>query len=167
MATSINLLTFPEFELQPKDTAPTRFQTYVKRLNNKFTAMGITQAPERKQCYVGEETWDVFETLTVLEPTDESDECRTAVKAFADYFEPQKCVDHHVYRNRKSLVRISPSSTPVLNCWHAMRVCKFRYGNKTANNSRNLITSPEMQSHRAKPQPGGPVESCSLNGDRR
>ena len=39
----------------------------------------------------------MFETLTVLEPTDESDEYRTAVNAFADYFEPQKCVDHHVY----------------------------------------------------------------------
>lgn len=36
------------------------------------------------------------ETLTVPEPTDKSDEYRTAVKAFADYFEPHKCVDHLV-----------------------------------------------------------------------
>ena len=47
--------------------------------------------------YVGEETCDVFETLTVPEPTEENDEYKTAVKALADYFEPQKCVDHHVY----------------------------------------------------------------------
>ena len=100
MATAINLPTFPEFELQPRDTAPTRFEKYVKRLNNMFTAMGITHASRKKAMllhYVGEETCDVFETLTVPEPTDESDEYRTAVNAFADYFEPQKCVDHHVY----------------------------------------------------------------------
>ena len=47
--------------------------------------------------YVGEETCDVFETLTVPEPTEGSDEYKTSVKASADYFEPQKCVDHHVY----------------------------------------------------------------------
>ena len=100
MATAINLPTFREFELQPRDTAPTRFEKYVKRLNNMFTAMGITHASRKKAMllhYVGEETCDVFETLTVPEPTDESDEYRTAVNAFADYFEPQKCVDHHVY----------------------------------------------------------------------
>ena len=39
----------------------------------------------------------MFETLTVPEPTEGSDEYKTAVKAFTDYFEPQKCVDHHVY----------------------------------------------------------------------
>jgi len=47
MATAINLPTFPEFELQPRDTAPTRFEKYVKRLNNMFTAMNITQAPRK------------------------------------------------------------------------------------------------------------------------
>ena len=100
MATAINLPTFPEFELQPRDTAPTRFEKYVKRLNNMFTAMSITQASRKKAMllhYVGEETCDVFETLTVPEPTEGSDEYKTAVKAFADYFEPQKCIDHHVY----------------------------------------------------------------------
>ena len=98
--TTINLPTFPEFELQPRDTAPTRFEKYVKRLNNMFTAMSITQASRKKAMilhYVGEETCDVFETLTVPESTEGSDEYKTAVKAFADYFEPQKCVDHHVY----------------------------------------------------------------------
>ena len=87
MATAINLPTFPEFELQPRDRAPTRFEKYVKRLNNMFTAMGITHASRKKAMllhYVGEETCDVFETLTVPEPTDESDEYRTAVNAFAE-----------------------------------------------------------------------------------
>jgi len=37
MATVINLPTFPEFELQPRDTAPTRFEKYVKRLNNTLS----------------------------------------------------------------------------------------------------------------------------------
>ena len=39
----------------------------------------------------------MFETLTVPEPTEGSGEYKTAVKAFAEYLEPQKCVDHHVY----------------------------------------------------------------------
>ena len=97
MATAINL---PTFKLQPRDTAPTRFEKYVKRLNNMFTAMSITQASRKKAKllhYVGEETYDVFETLSVPELTGESDEYRTAVKAFVDYFEPHKCVDHHIY----------------------------------------------------------------------
>jgi len=100
MATAINLSTFPEFELQPRDTTPTRFERYVKRLNDMFTAMNITPVPRKKAMllhYVGEETGDVFETLTEPEPTEESDEYKTAVKALADYFEPQKCVDHQVH----------------------------------------------------------------------
>ena len=65
-----------------------------------FTAMSITQASRKKALlmhYLGEETCDVFETLTVPEPTEGSDEDKTALKAFADYFEPQKCADHHGY----------------------------------------------------------------------
>ena len=71
-----------------------------------FTVMSITQASQKKAMllyYVGEETCDVFETLTIPEPTKGSDEYKTAVKAFADYFEPQKCVDHHVYIFRQEL----------------------------------------------------------------
>ena len=100
MATAINLPTFPEFELQVTDTAPIRFEKYVKRLNNMFTAMSITQASRKKAMplhYVGEETCDVFETLTVPEATEGNDEYKIAVRALTDYFEPQKCVDHHVY----------------------------------------------------------------------
>ena len=45
---------------------------------------------------VGEEPCDVFETLTTPEPTEGNDEYKIAVKALTDYFEPQRCVDHHV-----------------------------------------------------------------------
>ena len=38
----------------------------------------------------------MFETLTVPEPT-EGSEYKTAVKALADYFESQKCFDHHMH----------------------------------------------------------------------
>ena len=65
-----------------------------------FTAMNITRASKKKAMllhYVGEETCDVFETLTVPEPPEGSDEYKTAVKALADHFEPQKCVDYPVY----------------------------------------------------------------------
>ena len=125
MATAINLPTFPEFELQPIDTAPTRFEKYVKRLNNMFTAMSITQASRKKAMLLHcvEE-----ETLTVLEPTEGSDEYQTAVKAFADYFEPQKCVDHHVYifrqKSQKSGENISEFYTRLQLL---VRKCEFAH----------------------------------------
>ena len=59
MATAINIPTFSEFELQPRDTAPTRLEKYVRCLNNMFTAMSINQASKKKAMllhYVGEET---------------------------------------------------------------------------------------------------------------
>ena len=46
---------------------------------------------------MGEETCDIFETLSVPEPNEGEDAFRACVKALAEYFEPQKCVDHHVY----------------------------------------------------------------------
>ena len=98
-AMAINLPTFPEFDLQPRDTVPVRFEKYVKRLDNMFTAMNITRASQKKAIllhYEGEETYDVFETITVPEPPEGSEEYKTAVKALADYFEPQNCVDYHV-----------------------------------------------------------------------
>ena len=165
MATAINLPTFSEFEPQPRDTAPTRFEKYVKCLNNMFTAMSITQASKKKAMllhYVGEETYDVFETLTVPELTGESDEYRSAVKAFVDYFEPHKCVDHHVYMFRQESQKSGENITEFyIRLQMLARKCEFaniyRFGNKTANNSRQIISSPGPQSYREKPQPGGPA----------
>ena len=65
---AINLPTFPEFDLQPRETVPTRFEKYHKRLNNLFAAMGIEEAPRKKAMllhYVGENVCDIFDTLTV------------------------------------------------------------------------------------------------------
>ena len=99
-AMAINLPTFPEFDLQPRDTVPVRFEKYVKRLDNMFTAMNISRASQKKAMllqYAGEETCDVFETLTVPEPPERSDEYKTTATAPADHFEPQEVVDYHVY----------------------------------------------------------------------
>ena len=74
-AMAINLPTFPEFDPQPRDTVPVRFEKYVKRLDNMFTAMNITRASQKKAMllhYVGEETCDVFEIITVPEPPEGS-----------------------------------------------------------------------------------------------
>ena len=55
--------------------------------------------------YVGGEICDVFETLTIPEPTEGSDECKTAIKALSNYFEPKNYVDHHVYVFRQERER--------------------------------------------------------------
>ena len=129
MATAINLPTFPEFELQPRDTAPTRFEKYVKRLNNMFTAMSVTRASQKKAMllhYVGEETCDVFETLTVPEPTEGNDEYKTAIKSLTDYFEPQKCVDHHVYVFRQATQKSGENITEFYTRLQLLaRKCEF------------------------------------------
>ncbi|XP_077864573.1 uncharacterized protein LOC144350094 [Saccoglossus kowalevskii] len=103
---AINLPNFSEFDLRLRETTPTRFEKYIKRLNNMFAAMNVTAAAQKKAMllhYVGEETCDVFDTLAVPEPTEDRDAYQTAVKSLSDYFEPQKCVDHHVYVFRKEV----------------------------------------------------------------
>ena len=98
MATSIN---FPEFELHPRETAPTHFDKYIKHLKNMFEAMNITKDSQQKAMllhYVGGETYDIFETFTVPEPTEGTDVFKICVdEALTKCFEPQKCIDRHVY----------------------------------------------------------------------
>ena len=129
MTATMNLPTFPEFELQPRDTTPICFEKYVKCLNNMFTAMNITQACQKKAMllhYVGEETCDVFETLTIPEPTEGSDEYKTAIKALTNYFEPQKCIDHHVYVFCQETQRSGENITKFYTCLQLLaRKCEF------------------------------------------
>jgi transposase InsO family protein len=105
---AINLPVFPEFDLVPRETAPVRYNKYVRRLENLFAAMNIDVPARRKAMllhYAGEQASDVFETLTVpaVDNTVEAlnDVYKCAVHAFKDYFEPQKCLDHLVYAFRK------------------------------------------------------------------
>ena len=126
---AINLPTFPEFDFQPRDTVPVRFEKYVKRLNNMFTSMNITRASQKKAMllhYVGEETCDVFETLTLPEPPEGSDEYKTAVKALADHFEPQKCVDYKVYAFRQETQKSGENITEFYTRLQLLaRKCQF------------------------------------------
>ena len=96
----MNLPTFPEFDLQLRETTPILFEKYVKRLINLFCAMNIDDKAQKKAMllhYVGEETCDIFDTLTVAEPDANQNEYQLAVNALSNHFEPKKCVDHHVY----------------------------------------------------------------------
>ena len=100
----------------------------------------------------------MFETLTVPELTGESDEYRTAVKAFDDYFEPHRCVDHHVYIIRQESQTSGDNITITefyIRPQLLARKCEFaniyRFGNKTANNSRQISSSPGTQNYREKP----------------
>ena len=66
--------------------------------------MGVEEATRKKAMllhYVGEEVCDIFDTLTIQTSESDTNVYQTAVKALADYFEPEKCVDYHVYNFRK------------------------------------------------------------------
>ena len=111
-AQSINLSPFAEFEFQPRETAPTRFDKYIKRLENMFLAMSVTDAKQKKAMlmhYIGEQDNDVFDTLTIptvsTDHADRADVFACAIKALKEHLEPQKCIDHHVYVFRKEVQR--------------------------------------------------------------
>ncbi|XP_074641194.1 uncharacterized protein LOC141898939 [Tubulanus polymorphus] len=108
MATAIGLPSFPEFDLQPRETAPIRFDKYIKRLENMFVAMAIDEATRQKAIllhYIGEPANDVYETrkISAVTPGDanRANEFKCAVLALKTHFEPQKCTDHLVYLFRK------------------------------------------------------------------
>ena len=128
-ACAVNLPNFHEFELQPRETAPTRFDKYVKRLNNLFTAMNITKAEQKRAMmmhYVGEETCDVFETLAIPDPPEDSDVYQTTVQAFINHLEPQKCIDHHVYVFRKETQKSGENITEFYTRLQLLaRKCEF------------------------------------------
>ena len=94
-----------------------------------FTAISVTRASQKKAMllhYVGEETCDVFETLTVPQPTEGTDDYRTAIKALTDYFEPQKCVDHHVYVFRQATQKSGENITEFYTRLQLLaRKCEF------------------------------------------
>ena len=126
MATAINLPTFPEFQPQQRDTAPsTRFQKYVKRLNNMFTAMSIARASQKKAMllhYVGEETCDVFDVL----PYQNRPKEMTIIKLPSKHLPITLSLRSVLIttctssvRKRRSLVKTLPSFTYVFSCWHA------------------------------------------------
>ena len=99
-----SLPNFPEFDLSPRETVPMRFDKYTKRLANLFAAMDITDAKRQKAMflhYVGEDTCDILDTLTIPAATDHINEYTQTLTTLVKYFEPQKCVDHHVYNFRR------------------------------------------------------------------
>ena len=91
--------------------------------------MSVTRASQKKAMllrYVGEETCDVFETLTVPEPTEGNDEYKTAIKLLTDYFEPQKCVDHHIYVFRQATQKSGENITEFYTRLQLLaRKCEF------------------------------------------
>ena len=91
--------------------------------------MSVTRASQKKAMllhYVGEETCDVYETLTVPEPTEGTDEYQTSIKALTDYFEPQKCVDHHVYVFRQATQKSGENITEFYTRLQLLtRKCEF------------------------------------------
>ena len=94
-----------------------------------FEAMNITKDSQQKAMllhYVGEETSDILETLNVPEPTGGSDVFNICVKALAEYFEPQKCIDQHVYVFRQQTQKSGENITEFYTRLQLLeRKCEF------------------------------------------
>ena len=87
--------------------------------------------------YVGEKTCDIFKTLTVPELTEGSDEYKTAVKAFANCFETQKCVVHHLRQeSQKSGENITKFYTRL-----QLLACECEFANTDTEIKRQITQS--------------------------
>ena len=88
------LPTFPSFDPNVDLGAPgVRFKKYISRFRNLLTATNITDPKRQKALllhYAGAEVNDIFETLTITEPTEEETDLDVTVKALSDYFTPKQ-----------------------------------------------------------------------------
>ena len=104
MATA--LPTFQSFDPSPEAGAPgPRWEKYVNRLKNLITALDIKNAERQKALllhYVGEETNDIFDTLTVSEPADGETVFDTAVNAITSYLKPKRNIAYEEYLFRQA-----------------------------------------------------------------
>ena len=104
MATA--LPTFQSFDPSPDAGAPgPRWEKYVNRLKNLITALDIKNAERQKALllhYVGEETNDIFDTLTVSEPADGETVFDTAVNAITSYLKPKRNIAYEEYLFRQA-----------------------------------------------------------------
>ena len=104
MATALR--PFPSFDPSPDAGAPgPRWEKYVARFKNLITALDINNAERQKALllhYVGEETSDIFDTLTVSEPADGETVFDTAVNAITSYLKPKQSIAYEEYLFRQA-----------------------------------------------------------------
>ena len=96
----------PTFDPSPNAGTPgARWEKYVNRLKNLITALDIKNAEWQKALllhYVGEETNDIFGTLTVSEPADGETVFDTAVNAITSYLKPKRNIAYEEYLFRQA-----------------------------------------------------------------
>ena len=82
------LPTFPSFDPNVDLGAPgVRFKKYISRFRNLLTATNITDPKRQKALllhYAGAEVNDIFETLTISEPTEGETDLDVTIKALSD-----------------------------------------------------------------------------------
>ena len=104
MATALQ--PFPSFDPSPDAGAPgTRWEKYVARFRNLITALDIKNAERQKALllhYVGKETNDIFDTLTVSEPADGETVFDTAVNTIIFYLKPKRNIAYEEYLFRQA-----------------------------------------------------------------
>ena len=96
----------PTFDPSPNAGTPgARWEKYVNRLKNLITALDIKNAERQKALllhYVGEETNNIFGTLTVSEPADGETVFDTAVNAITSYLKPKRNIAYEEYLFRQA-----------------------------------------------------------------
>jgi len=99
---AVALPPFPEFDVQPKDTASIRFDEYLGKLDLLFAAMEITNAPRKRAMllhYAGDKVQqqDTTNAIPTAAPeNDNRDYYTRTVDALKNNFEPYKMTDRYV-----------------------------------------------------------------------
>ena len=89
--------------------------------------------------YIGEETCDIFDTLTVPEPDVDvgTDVYGIATKALVNHFEPQKCIDHHVYNFRKDTQKVGETVSEFFTRLQlSAKICEFEDNDPRGKSSK-------------------------------
>ena len=101
MAVSLNIPSFPKFDLDEYNTISTRWEKYKKRFLNLCVALNVEEEKQKLALflnYIGEEAYDIYDNLLVTR-TDQTYD--TAVALLDAHFNPKKNVDYEVYLFRK------------------------------------------------------------------
>ncbi len=114
---AVQLPPFPQFDLSDPATLGPRWKKWLSRYENFTTAMNITEAARLKALllhYAGDSVQDIFDTLTVADPTGAETVYTTAKAALSKYFDPRKNREYSLYQFRQ----MSQENNETLDAFH-------------------------------------------------
>ena len=100
-----HLPSFPRFEPHDSGDISTRWRKWVSKFRNLMVALDINNDARQKALllhYVGDETNDIFDTLTVEVAADGETNTDKAIQTLTNHFEPKQNIEFAIYKFRQA-----------------------------------------------------------------